>query len=64
MKTKEQEWEDEYFPVIVKEYNKILAKKGSLSAKKRVMLMAMAESLVRKGKLEVMENGEVKLAEK
>jgi hypothetical protein len=58
IETKEQE----YLPVIVREYNLILKKKSKLPRSKRDKMVAIAESLIKKGKLEKTEGGKIEFA--
>ena len=51
--------ERQYLPVIVREYNLILKKKSKLPRVKRDFMVALAEQLVKKGKLAKLVGGEV-----
>jgi hypothetical protein len=57
IETKEQE----YLPVIVSEYNLILKKKSKLPRSKRDKMQAIAETLIKKGKLVKTESGKVEI---
>jgi hypothetical protein len=51
----------EYLPFIVREYNLILKKKSKMPRSKRDKMQSIAEALVKKGNIQIADNGEASL---